>query len=617
VTPGALIPLSSAERARLTTYCDREVSEALQAHGGREERLNDWDRLYRAEPSSRRKSFPWDGSCNVVIPLIATTVDSILARIVNTIFSVDPFWTVRPLHRDFLHLAAPTQDFLDWSRRVEFNLYRPIKRWVNEVVKYGWGWLKPVWEVESRPYFTPALDGKPVRELLTRRGPNVYHVLVQDVITQVGIEDETQAEWLGQRFRLTDGQLWRRHADRIFPNRADVEKVLARKEDASAVHDALDATRNREGMQPVEKLNTLYELHADVALGTDHVPVSGVYTWHHETKTILRAIYNPDFYGKRPLIKGEFVSYEGRQEAFGICRMLGDLQEEITTVHQQQVDNATLANTRFFVGKRGQVRPGTKVYPGRFLTVGDPERDIKVLQLGDIYSSMRALEVSILAFAERRSGVTDYQLGRESNVLGSRATATGTLAIIQEGNRRFDLNVRDMRDTLSDLGKMLLQLNQQFRPKGLAYFVQGEDGLLTEQTLDLPIEYIEHKMGVELTASTATINRDVERQGLMALVQMLTQNMQLGQQAAMVVNNPQVPGAVREYTAQSFEGLTTLMRRVCETFNQKDVDALVPILMEEADGVDPGIAQGGGAGPAPAFPPGGGHGVGALPGLAS
>jgi hypothetical protein len=34
-------------------------------------------------------------------------------------------------------------------------------------------------------------------------------------------------------------------------------------------------------------------------------------------------------------------------------------------------------------------------------------------------------------------------------------------------------------------------------------------------TLDLPQAYIEHRLGVELTASTATINREVEKQGLM------------------------------------------------------------------------------------------------------
>lgn len=619
MTPGARVPLTSAQRQDLARYLDREFNDALPLHQLREQRLQAWDDLYRAKPKSARKNWPWDGAANLVIPMIGTTVDSIEARIVNTIFGVDPLWTVKPLHKDFTNLAKPTEDFLEWSRHTEFNAYKPIKRWCNEIIKYGWSWLKPVWDIQTKPYFRPSLSGKPVREELMLRRPVLHHVFASDVVCQAGIEDETQAEWIAHRFRLTDGALRWRKFDETYDG--DVERVIGAKEDATTHHELMGGSDD--GPRTAEKLNTLYEIQLDYPLDAKiKLPVSLVVTFHRETKEILRCIYNPSYYGERALVKGTFVEYEGRFEGIGICDMLADLQDEMSTVHNQQVDNATLANTRFFLARRGQVKPNTRIWPGRVLSVGDPERDLKIMQLGDIYPSMRSLEQSILAFAERRSGVTDYQLGRESTTLGSRATATGTLALIQEGNRRFDLNVRDMRDSLSEVGKRLLLLNQQFRPRGLAYFVQGEDGALTEQTLDLPEEYLAQRLGVQLTASTATINREVEKQGLLALVQLLQQNLQVGQQAAMVVGNPQVPAAVREYTAKAFEGISSLMQRVVHAFDQKDVDALIPVGMLEAmenAGVTPGDAGaaqlGGLGGAAPGAD--GQPGVGGVPGLAA
>lgn len=612
MTPGARIPLSEADAKKLADLLESELDEALRAHADKEERLAAWDQLYLAQPKQAKKTFPWDGACNVVLPLIGTTVDSIVARIVNTIFSVEPFWTVRPLHRDFRDLAKPTEDFLDWSRRVEFDLYKPVKSWTIEVVKYGWGWLKPRWDIDTRPYFKPLPNGEVAREDITQRRAVVDHVLAQDIVSQAGIADERCAEWIAHRVRLTDGALRWKVAQKVYPvTDTELEQILDQKEDAHQARENLEVSET--GSVGREKLNTIYEVWGDLPIGKDPKPIPVVITFHRPTRTILRAIYNPHFYGFRPFLKGTFIEREGRSEGLGIAQMLSQLQDEMSTIHCQQVDNATLANTRFFLGKRGAIRPNTRIWPGRVLTVGDPNNDLKAFQLGDTYSSMRALEVSVMSFAERRSGVSDPQLGRESSVLGSRATATGTLALIQEGNRRFDLNVRDMRNALSECGKTVLQLNQQFRPKGIAYFVQGEDGLLTEATLDLPSEWIERRLGVELTASTATINREVEKQGLIALMQLQQQYGQELLSYAQIVTDPQMPGGLKEMAMKVSTARTELMQRVMHAFDQKDPDNLAPAMaaLEDLNALPPDVGGFGAGAPMDGMGAGGPGGGGA------
>lgn len=575
-TPGTRVPLTEGDLTRIVDYLDNELGESLAAHKLKEEKITSWQNAYDGIPERKRKDFPWAGACNVVIPLIGIAVDSIVARLVNTIFSVDPFWSMRPLRKGVEQATKPLEDFMEWSRQAEYNMYAETRKWVPEVVKFGWGYLKVPWRIYTERTFDLE-DNVPVPRDIVRRHPDPHHVPLRDIVTQVGIEDEiNQAEWLAHRFRLTDGELrWRQH-DGLYDN---VEHVIDSKEGATD----FEIRKYENQVIPRQKLNGLYEVWATIPThGKRSLPDKVVLTFHKPTRSLLRAIYNPNITGYRPFVKAKFIEREGELEGQGISARLADLQAEITTIHCQQVDNATLANTRFFVGKRGVVRPNTRVWPGRFLTVPDPDKDVKVVQLGDVYNSMNRLSTEILAFSERASGVSDPFLGRESSVVGTRATATGTLAILQEGNRRFDLNVRDIRDALGTCGRMVLELNQQYRPKGLAYFVQGQDGVLTEAMLDMPNEFLLSRLSVELTASTATINRAVEQQGLMTLLGLLGQYYQQILQLAMLMAQPNLPSQARELMGQMMEGGRYVMQRLLQTFDVKNIDAVLPTMLAEA-----------------------------------
>lgn len=577
--PGAPLDITETELRKLEDRCNEQLTEALIEHAAIEDMCEENDRAYTAEPSSRRKTFPWPGAANIVLPLVGTTIDSIVARIVNTIFGVNPLFTVRPRVPQMEAFAKSATDFMDWSVENEFNAYQEIKTAAIETVQDGWSWLKPGYSVEECEYFEPSANGKATPRKETKRRATLSHVLITDVIGQPGVGEELDGDYLFHRFRLTDSTLINRGLDEVY---LDVDEIIDKKDDVMLAGLRTDASN-----QP--RVNTLYEVYAKVAYRKNQRPVNCLLTFHKPTKKIIRAIYNPMLDGSWNLVKLKFVERKGFKEGLGIARMLRQLQEELTSIHCQQLDNATIANTRFFVGKRGisGLSSKTRIWPGRWIFTGDPHKDINVVPMGDIYNSMHMLEMSVLAFAERRSGISDPQLGRESEILGGRATATGTLAMIQEGNRRFDLNVRDMRHGLGTAGDLLLMINQQFRQKGFAYFVQGEDGKLTEAVLDMPRELVRNKLGVELTASTATINRQMEQTGLIALNQVLTQNLGLGQQIGMIVASQQVPAEIKEYLVRYAKVITDNVKKIAKTFEQPMTDAMIPYLMEE-------IANGGG-----------------------
>src|SRR5262245_16781593 len=158
-TPGASVSLTETEKTRLIDYLDLEYREARLEHEGLESQVDEWNKAYLGEPLAKRKDFPWENACNVVIPLIGIHTDSIVARIVNTIFAVEPLWTARPLIKSLDNVAKPLEDFLDWSRRQEFDSYNTIRSWVLEIVKYGWGYIKVPWEVATLRTFKVEAGG--------------------------------------------------------------------------------------------------------------------------------------------------------------------------------------------------------------------------------------------------------------------------------------------------------------------------------------------------------------------------------------------------------------------------------------------------------------------------
>jgi len=597
-TPGAAVDLTETEKQRLIDYLDMELNEARIDHESLENKIDEWNRAYLGEPLTRTKNFPWENACNVVIPLIGIHTDSIVARIVNTIFAVEPLWTARPLIKSLDDVAKPLEDFLDWSRRQEYDIYNTIRSWVLEVTKYGWGYIKVPWEVATVRTFKLDNKGNPVPVDRIVRRPHPQHVLLMDIVCQVGIEDDiNQAEWMAHRVRLTDGQLRWREYDGVYE---DVDKVIARKEDISNITEMLAGPTGEPSVTKV-KLNTFYETWIDFPLKPGGLPSPMVATYHPESRTLMRCIYNPHADNKRPFFKGKFLDQEGRRAGVGIAQQLWQLQEELSTIHRQEVDNSTIANTKFFVGRRGAVRNTTRIWPGRFLTVPDPSKDLVAVSMGDIGNSLQALETSALSYAERRSGVTDYQLGRESSILGGRATATGTLAIIQEGNRRFDLNVRDIRETLSKVGQMVLLLNAQYRPREMAYFVEGEDGKWVERALNLPDDFIADGIGIELTASTATINKEIEKQGLITVMGLVTQHYQ--QVISMAQMGMQMQ-PLMPLIMSMLKGSEYFMKRIVQAFDIKDLDTVLPMtaMMENMGNV--------GAQPPPGGPPGNQNGGG-------
>jgi hypothetical protein len=232
---------------------------------------------------------------------------------------------------------------------------------------------------------------------------------------------------------------------------------------------------------------------------------------------------------------------------------------------------------------------------------------------------------------ERRTGISDIQLGNMQELPG-RTPATTMLSLLQEGNRRPDLTIKMMREGLSNVGLRVVQLLQQYtgspvdvggkRLLGLMVQALGmPEGAFAAQKLATPFEDAALGLGVSLTATSGSANKEVEKQNYVALLQLagqLTpQFIQLIQAAQQAVGTP-----VGQVALQSALGLQELYKRLLEQYDIKNIADVAPDIEADTQSLQAGANGGpqgaGGPAGAPAGAPGGQLGPGAVaPGLAA
>ena len=215
---------------------------------------------------------------------------------------------------------------------------------------------------------------------------------------------------------------------------------------------------------------------------------------------------------------------------------------------------------------------------------------------------MNSLLALLQEGAKQSTGVTDLQYGTVG-AIPSRTPATTITSLLQEGNTRFDMSIQDARlSGLNHVGLQVLQLLQQQvgnkvnNPDGEKYItmagmVLGQpEGQYVAQALQLPFESIETGIGVQLTATSGTANRELSKQNQLALLQLYAQlGPQFIQLAQLIEGQP--GSAVAQVATELFKGGSEFMHRLLEQYDIRNSEDLIPSIQNliQAQGA---IAQG-------------------------
>jgi hypothetical protein len=636
-------------------WLDTELRAALDARSPLEQRWRDWMEQYRALAKQPTRSFPFEGASNVMLPVTAMAIDQLYVKEMQTVFAPANIWTTQARNENWVEAAKPMQDALEWLDTNILRMWRVCKRLKLEKYKLGTGIYKTGWLYEKRPIWTTNPEGQVIRAQKSRGRPFVDHVRLPDFLMppySYAIQPDEQggAPWVAERLRI-DADRFRSLANASQPmtpgiSVAAINQVLKFLEATDTEHDtkvqdldfvkrggkdttdeAFDTDKSNTGSGSIRRAMPrdieLWEIHARFPTGGkggaddpsrntqgEDDSQDDIIVWYHRpTRQFVRAWYQPYYHGQRPYEVERLFPGDGFY-GIGIAEQMEMFQRTQSDLLNFTMDNVLLANSRMIAAKQGaNIAPGEPIYPGKiWITEGEPSKEFQVFAMADIYQSLPMLYSQFDQLGKGRSGIGDLQMGNLQS-LPSRTPATTALSMLQEGNRRPDFAIKDSRyDGLSIVGLRLIQLLQQYigSPQNLdgkpllRLMVQSlgmPEGLHVAQKLTTPLESAELGLGVSITATSGSANKEVERQNRVALLQLAAQITPQFIQLASVAMQAQ-GSLVGQIALESMVGLRNLYQGTLEQYDVRNIEDVAPDIQKNVDEFVAAPAQGNGGQPA-------------------
>lgn len=573
----------------LLWYLIQEIRRCQGDRGPLEQQWMTWEALYRARPAEAFKNFPFDGASNLVVPVAATDIDTLVARLMGMLFDSGGLWATEALRPELTDFAPAVTDFFRWAEINEIKPYRAVGNWLIELHKLGTGVMKERYVREMKKVYEwrEQANGQTWQQqavIMLKDHPTLDHVRLNDFFIPAGFPLIQNSPWVAERVRLTWMQFMARVKAGIYSG-ADQVGAYFFNPPINQVQQVMDNISNYRAS--VNQQMELYEFWLDFDIDNDGWDEALVCTIHLPSQTYVRLDFNPFFNQEKPYTSSCFMPDVNSFYGIGLCEMLDGFQEEITTMHNQRIDSGTVANSAMYAVRRDNknIKENEPVYPAKIWRVNDPKTDIVRLPLGagDAISGSIELEQATRAEATRRTGVNDYVQGNNSPDIGYGAAYT-TQQMLANSSKRLGETLRQIRNGLSESGTRLLELYQQFNPRGKPFVALGQrDGQLVDVILQMPLDLIRKGLKVTITAIDAETSKDAQIRTTTIVFQSLQQYYMNYLQMLSMAANPQMPPVIQQVALHAAEGSSILMKRLLELYDIKNYDQLLPELQGGMD----------------------------------
>jgi hypothetical protein len=606
-------PTGEAER-RLKRFLNDRVKNLREGlsrlHGM--DGIVKWRKAYEAAPAQETREFPWHNASNLVVPVVAIHSDTLLARVMSAVMKTRPMWIVKALG-DFQKtmpegMTASLESFLGFVglEPSELDLYRVYHEWFGEAIRLGTGVLKCPWMKDVEDVFGPAGDMSAKdawTQLIRYEGPRPEKLKFENFKCPVNAATIEAMDFKYDVIQLNRYALEERKFRKVYDSVA-VQYVLAQPDRTSNVG---QVQAQKEQDAKVKTVGGSFaewdicECHFRYRVDAEHFTRLIVF-YHEKSDQILRSFYH--YYPDEIYIAARLFFRDDMFHGMGFGEILLPFQEEISEIHNQRRDNMTVANSKMWaVDPDSKLHKGYRTYPSAMLPAKQTTGQLEISPLefgtpvqGEIDSERLSLEL-----AEKRSGVSPPMQGSGAGTNTKRGiyTAMGTLSLLQEGNTRTDLNITDIRYAHTRLGRLLCREYGSFGvgEERVAQF--GEAAGKIKEALDA---IAEGKMAIPVYASTASVNREVEKQSDLMLTGVMDKYHQGITMMLQSINNPMTPEPIKKYVAEAIVASRYLMNSVLRHFDRDEVERLLP----KADTTEPQPAAapgGGGQQPGPGGPP--------------
>ena len=559
------LEISAEKLLGLKDYITTEIEDALSARAMQEVIWNECLKLYEAIPETEIRDRPIEGFRNIEVPLIAISSDAIYAQAMDLIFTVSPLLTIQAVGKENVNGAKGLQRLANWGANSLFGLRNAAEHAILDNVQLGSGF-----------YYIPYLEKriKKKTEKVVIGGPRIFSVPPEDFIVPGGASEDLQTlPWVSMRSWLTHNDL----AYNVKYNNWDSSNMLpaGHNEWVRLRRETLGRTSQNSKSQ--ENIFEIFSVYAQFDIDGDGIEEDLYIIWDRTSQSFGLIAYNP--FDSRPF---SAMRYQLRSHLFygiGVAEMLRTIQREESEIHNHRIINMMLANTKMFATSDSSIGKTVEIWPGRVLQVSNVD-SFKELRISEVYPSSAQAEASAIALAERRVGLNEMSMPRPSQVLGSRTPGITMMGLMQQSNRRFAPAFDGVRLATSEaIRQCLYRMQEQVlaNNKRLEKIIEKVTGEFAAEVIGLlGDESFDEAVKIELTASSAQQNREVERQNQLLLINIMSTYYKSTLELATIISNPQVPPTVKETAEKIVKAATEVLDRTLRTFDSvRDPESLL------------------------------------------
>jgi len=581
-----LLNLDADTKGRMLSFLQEEIWHHQTERQDYVDEIIRWDKDYWATPSMEVRKFPFFGASNLIVPLTAISVEAVHARMMTTLFGVTPIVNTRV---NIKNLPSATDSVIDqwvhYELMSRMGFYDSASDMILEAEKYG------------------TLVGKSGYEKIVKKAvqdvggeEQEFRVVIKDAATIDAVpgsrfymrfhdQDPQTARWVGEEHSWTPFEVRQAEIAGLF-EKGTFDNIVAFVQKtnepikAGSGQEQTHEKELQENKEPVWPSRVdFYELWMSWNIdGNEEDEDSELQVFYHrESNTIMGVRYNWYEDLHRPYRLAAYIPVEHRWAGIGIGKQNEQFQREVTAIHRQRLDNATIANMRMFVvHKLSGYGPNEPIFPGKMWFVDDMTH-IAPIQLGEIYQSSFANEQSSLVFSQQRTGVNEVTLGMPQ--VGTPGTATSDLARIAEGNKKFDFSLKNIKQALNQLIVDSIINIKQFGVQRQEFIDAIPNGELINLVLQAPTALLRDKIIFDITLTGAQRNKLADRNNWKELSIIFQQYYTNMLQLAQFSGSQEL---LQMVTVKAFTAATEAMRQLVESYEVRNVDKVILSELEQA-----------------------------------
>lgn len=584
--PKAMLSIGEEAKKKFSQWLFEQLESSLTSH---DELVEKWAQEtidYRALPE-QPKSKPFIGACNEVIPVVAMSVDPIHARLDTGIFKNDQIMRIKPLDKRLKNYTASVEKFVEYYWRHYLSMRRVASPNLFQCAKHGHCVFRVEYEDDTQIVKTYQQDKsgwKAIQRTMTKcKGPKISAVSIQNFIYPPRYQYLQDAPVVFERVWMHKSEI---DAEVKRGRLVSTDKIAESDGGSRGVlDDALEDTAQHHETNRDSGWFECFRFAGRYDIDDNGFQESLIGICHRDSQGLLQLRYNWYFHQRYPYVVIPYSVSDNSIGGVGLCEMIGPFQKSVTSWHQHIWNNGYLANSRLIVRKKEGVvtEDATSWYSGKEIYVDDPDKDFRVMAMSDTYNSGPQMLNTLMSFVEKRTGVSDYLTGRESPIVGSRATATSTVALIQEGTKRVEETLENLRYGFAEMLEMCFYIWIQYGTDGMEYKVfDKETADNIRAFFDAATELdIGASIRVELAATDASNNKTVQQQLQLSLIQTFTMYYdKLIQGAQLAVQASAQSPILAKLVGQVMEDATKLYHDLAVKYDVPSPEDYLPDLTE-------------------------------------